>query len=183
MIEAARALPLEDQRRLREWLEEQEQREAEQQKRQEAVRQQVEKYQQAMNWIREHRDEYLGQWVALDGDRLVSHGTDGKQVYAQARAAGVEVPLLEHVVEITNDQPRPETPQPDHERSRQARQWLDVNRRHYLGQWVALDGDRLISHGTDGRLVMAQVKAAGVRQPFIELVSQESEPFCGGWLP
>jgi len=84
---------------------------------------------------------------------------------------------------LADAQPRPETPQPDRERSRQARQWLDVNRSHYLGQWVALDGNRLIGHGTDGRLVMAQVKAAGIRQPFIELVTEDEEPFCGGWLP
>jgi hypothetical protein len=110
MIAAARMLPLDDQRRLREWLE---------------------------------RQEYT----------------------------------------ITNDQSQPETLQPARERSRKARQWLEVNRPHYLGQWVALDGDHLISHGTDGRLVMAQVKASGIRQPFIELVTEDSEPFCGGWLP
>lgn len=27
-------------------------------------------------WLNAHRDEYLGQWVALDGDRLIAHGTD-----------------------------------------------------------------------------------------------------------
>jgi len=38
-----------------------------------------------LQWIKEHRQEYAGQYVALDGDRLVAHGVDGKQVIAQAR--------------------------------------------------------------------------------------------------
>jgi hypothetical protein len=99
MIEAARTLPPEDQRRLRQWLEDQERKEAEQQKRQEAVRQQVERFQQAMKWIREHRDEYLGQWVALEGGQLISHGMDALKVHAEAKAAGIEAPFLEHIVE------------------------------------------------------------------------------------
>ena len=46
------------------------------------------------SWLREHRTEYAGQWVALDGDRLVSHGTDVRCVHADALAAGVEYPYL-----------------------------------------------------------------------------------------
>lgn len=38
-----------------------------------------------LQWIKEHRQEYAGQYVALEGDRLVAHGVDGKQVLAQAR--------------------------------------------------------------------------------------------------
>ena len=34
-------------------------------------------------WIEAHRDEYLGQWVALDGDRLIAHGSDAKKVYGK----------------------------------------------------------------------------------------------------
>jgi predicted Zn-dependent protease len=48
-------------------------------------------------WINAHRDEYLGQWVALDGDRLVAHGTDARSVYDEARSSGVSVPYLAHV--------------------------------------------------------------------------------------
>ena len=48
-------------------------------------------------WIESHRDEYLGQWVALDGDRLLAHGPEARQVYQEARAAGVEVPYVERV--------------------------------------------------------------------------------------
>jgi predicted Zn-dependent protease len=48
-------------------------------------------------WINAHRDEYLGQWVALDGDHLVAHGTDARTVYEAARAQGVEIPYIDRV--------------------------------------------------------------------------------------
>jgi hypothetical protein len=38
-----------------------------------------------LQWIKEHRQEYAGQYVALDGERLLSHGTDGRKVIAEAR--------------------------------------------------------------------------------------------------
>ncbi len=50
-----------------------------------------------MEWLSKHRHEYPGEYVALDGDRLVSHGTDGREVYRQARAAGVKVPFIAHI--------------------------------------------------------------------------------------
>lgn len=53
----------------------------------------------ALNWLAEHRQEYLEQIVALDGDRLLAHGTDARAVYLAARRAGVEVPSLIHVRE------------------------------------------------------------------------------------
>jgi len=45
-------------------------------------------------WLKEHRSEYAGQYVALDGNHLVSHGRDGRKVYAEARQAGVAVPYI-----------------------------------------------------------------------------------------
>ena len=46
-----------------------------------------------MRWLSEHRYEYIGQWVALDGDRLVSYDEDLGKVYDKARAQGVQVPF------------------------------------------------------------------------------------------
>ena len=40
-------------------------------------------------WLRKHRDAYAGQWVALDGERLIASGHDLKQVPATARRSGV----------------------------------------------------------------------------------------------
>jgi Family of unknown function (DUF5678) len=57
------------------------------------------RFQRALRWLEENKARYLGQWVALDGDRLLAAGTDGKQVYTEAVAAGVEVPFLKRVIE------------------------------------------------------------------------------------
>ncbi len=107
MIEAAKALPLEDRRHLREWLQEQERLDAGQQqpveivapRTKETVEQQVERFRKAVKWIDEHRAEYLGQWVVLVGDQLISHGFDGHQVADQAKAAGIEIPFMVRVRE------------------------------------------------------------------------------------
>lgn len=53
-------------------------------------------------WIKRHRDEYMNQWVALDGDKLLAHGTDAREVYLAARATGVYAPFLEQIT------PKPE---------------------------------------------------------------------------
>lgn len=43
----------------------------------------------SMRWLAEHRAEYAGQYVALDGDRLVAHGTDPQEIIAAVRASGL----------------------------------------------------------------------------------------------
>lgn len=58
----------------------------------------------SMAWIAQNADQYVNQWVALDGDRLVAHGTDFKEVLAAARADVAPEPLL-HFCE-----PKPERP-------------------------------------------------------------------------
>ena len=45
-------------------------------------------------WLAEHREEYLGEWVALQGDRLIAHGHDSREVYRAARSAGIGVPFV-----------------------------------------------------------------------------------------
>ena len=68
-------------------------------------------------------------------------------------------------------------------RSAKSLRWLYENREKYLGQWVALDGDRLIASGATAKEVYSKAKAEGVEIPFVELVTeQESGPFTGGWL-
>ncbi|MGH9673461.1 MAG: DUF5678 domain-containing protein [Bryobacteraceae bacterium] len=48
-------------------------------------------------WLSHHRDEFAGQWVALDGDRLIAHGPDSKAVHEAARASGVVLPMIVRV--------------------------------------------------------------------------------------
>ena len=75
------------------------------------------------------------------------------------------------------------TSQGDANRSAKSLRWLHENREKYLGQWVALDGDRLIASGSTAKEVYSKAKAESVEIPFVELVTErESVPFTGGWL-
>lgn len=51
----------------------------------------------SMNWLSRHRAEYGGQWVALDGDRLIAHGPNAKEVFALAKADGAHLPLITYI--------------------------------------------------------------------------------------
>ena len=73
--------------------------------------------------------------------------------------------------------------QADVNRSAKSLRWLDENREKYAGQWVALDGDRLIARGATAKEVYSKAKAEGVEVPFVELVTKgDPVPFTGGWL-
>jgi hypothetical protein len=48
-------------------------------------------------WIDRHRELYLGQWVALEGDTLVAHGPNAREVYLAARHAGIDGPYIVHI--------------------------------------------------------------------------------------
>lgn len=43
----------------------------------------------SLRWVREHREEFTNQYVALDGDRLIAHSPDPNEVIAAVRAAGL----------------------------------------------------------------------------------------------
>ncbi|MCI0661467.1 MAG: hypothetical protein L0220_10370 [Acidobacteria bacterium] len=51
-----------------------------------------------MRWLNEHGDEYIGEWIALDRERLLFHETNLIEVDQQATASGVEYPLY-HFIE------------------------------------------------------------------------------------
>jgi Family of unknown function (DUF5678) len=50
-----------------------------------------------LQWLATHAREYAGQWVALDGDRLIAHGPHHHEVWAAAEASGVYLPLVTFV--------------------------------------------------------------------------------------
>lgn len=92
LIEEALSLPPDEQRRIREALD----REARlAQSRQAQDRQLLRADEQ--RWLAEHRDEYVGQWVAVEGENLIAHGHDARAVYEAARDAGIRVPFLVRV--------------------------------------------------------------------------------------
>jgi hypothetical protein len=55
-------------------------------------------------WLLEHSQEFAGQWVALDGNHLLGHGNNAREVYEAAKKSGVKRPL---VIQVEKDQELP----------------------------------------------------------------------------
>lgn len=49
-------------------------------------------------WMNEHAHEYGGQWVAVDGDRLIAHSENADEVFAAAKADGAYLPLVTFIL-------------------------------------------------------------------------------------
>lgn len=60
--------------------------------------------------------------------------------------------------------------------------WIAAHWREYPGQWVALDGDRLIACGDDPIPFKEIARAQGVERPLIVHLQKDDGPFTGGWL-
>jgi hypothetical protein len=50
-----------------------------------------------MKWIREHRHEYAGQWVALDGNRLIAASPIRAEISVAVKADGARLPLIHRI--------------------------------------------------------------------------------------
>lgn len=48
-------------------------------------------------WIKEHKHEYAGQWVALDGDRLIAASPIQQEVWDAVSADGSTLPLVHRI--------------------------------------------------------------------------------------
>lgn len=99
-IEIVKALPPPEREKFWDWAEEEKQNDKSEKEAQKAeLKNEREKFWQAMQWLDENRQKYLGQWVCLDGDRLIAYGTDAVKLYKEAKEKGVEVPFVEHITE------------------------------------------------------------------------------------
>lgn len=90
VFEEAQALPPDERRKLRDLLDHIDEKEA-------VVSRSFNDRASEQRWIAEHRDEYIGQWVVIEGDRLIVHGHDARTVYEAARKAGITAPYLMRV--------------------------------------------------------------------------------------
>lgn len=59
--------------------------------------------------------------------------------------------------------------------------WLAKESEPYAGEWVALAGPRLISHGVKLAEVREAAEAAGVAEPFFARVPRDRNLPFGGW--
>lgn len=132
-------------------------------------------------WLKQHRVEYAGQWVALWGNRLLAAGSDAQKVYRQAQQQGVIDPVLTQV----------EKPDEDSERQNQRAErwtgqlemrWIAENRAEFVGQWVALVGNQLLAHGSNAKEVLAEARRQGVESPFFTQIEPEEKFTFGGWI-
>ncbi len=55
------------------------------------------KFQLALKWIEQHKEQYDGQFVLLDGDKLIDHGKEAKPLYEKAREIGIEIPFVKRI--------------------------------------------------------------------------------------
>ncbi|BDC48376.1 hypothetical protein F183_A06920 [Bryobacterales bacterium F-183] len=84
------------------------------------------------------------------------------------------------VEETTEPSPVERPPVPVNPRKEELR-WLATNSSPYAGQWVALEGDRLIAHGPKLSDVQAAAAAAGVENPLFSSVPADNGLPFGGW--
>lgn len=92
-------LPINEFREFDEWFKTQKPKKPKDEEKAEQLKLQLERFRQAQEWVRQNRKEYINQWVCLEGDNLISYGTDALKVHHQAKEAGIEIPYLEHIVE------------------------------------------------------------------------------------
>jgi hypothetical protein len=55
-----------------------------------------------LQWLVDHARQYAGQWVALDGDRLIAHSQVAREVFDAADADGAHLPLITFVEHSEN---------------------------------------------------------------------------------
>jgi predicted DNA-binding antitoxin AbrB/MazE fold protein len=71
---------------------------------------------------------------------------------------------------------------PDYSRERA---WIEAHGHEYIGQWVVLDGDRLLGHSADYKealRITSEAEQSASGSILTTFLQDASEPFCGAWL-
>ena len=93
IIKSIEKLPAAEQEKIRQWLEDKEAKNGEG----DGSQARANRSSKSLKWLHENQEKYSGQWVALDGDRLIASGPTAKEVYSKAKAESVETPFVELV--------------------------------------------------------------------------------------
>lgn len=99
LIEGVKTLPFEDLNRLHEVIVEERRHKQIDKEKQVKLEERIARFKRSEKWLAENREKHMNQWVCLDGDKLIAHGTDALEVDQKAKKAGIEAPFLEHIVE------------------------------------------------------------------------------------
>jgi len=62
-----------------------------------------------LEWLRTHKEavqKLAGQWIVVEGEEIVTYGDNPLQVVAEARAKGVQIPYIIHLVATEKDEVR-----------------------------------------------------------------------------
>jgi len=51
-----------------------------------------------MKWIADNRATFAGRWAAVEGDRLVAAAMDARKVFSAAKAEGIAIPFVVHIL-------------------------------------------------------------------------------------
>jgi predicted DNA-binding antitoxin AbrB/MazE fold protein len=84
----------------------------------------------------------------------------------------------QHLVVTVTDELRPK---PAFNARVPEQEWLRLNGPGYAGQWVAVEGDQLVSHGDNAKVVLQQARAQGVQHPLLMQIPKEPPLPFGGW--
>lgn len=96
-IEVIRQLPPPEREKVRDWIDEENQKDSAEENGQEKLKRDNEKFQLALMWIDINKEEFDGQFVLLEGDNLIAYGTNPKELYNRARAKGIEIPFVKRI--------------------------------------------------------------------------------------
>jgi len=105
-------------------------------------------------------------WNAARRDRLVEDNGTGIDVYLCRARMAVEKLAQSQERALRSRQFQEET------------EWLAENKNRFSGQWIALQGRRLLAVGTTAREVFLKV-ANETAPPLVILVDREDPPFAG----
>ena len=92
----------------------------------------------------------------------------------------LSLPERQHVRVTIDDSAPVAAEEINHRYAEQA--WLGAHAREYIGQWVAIEGGNLVSHGPNPVPVRDEALSRGVACPFVVRIPLDFGGPAAGWL-